>query len=712
MARVSVIIPAYNAGLYVKEAIESVLSQTYSDIELIAVDDASTDRTGEIIKTFGSRVNYMHHDANMGPSAARNTGIKHARGEYIAFLDADDAWMPDKIEKQIRLFENNSGIGLVYSDGYNISASGLEAGRFFEIAKPHRGFAFNKLILDNFIPTSTVVIRRRIINEAGYFDGRFSVSQDFELYLRISERYEIDFVNEPLAKHMINPEGISSKHRNVLLNDAIAITKYYRHKISFSEPRLAGELDKKITKYMFYLAIWSLINAGRREGIKKYLACIKNGRFDCKILLGGIFFIMPRFVSFPLMRKFIKIQGGVHKNNTGICMVVGAFYPDISGGAVQCLNLIDSLKQDFDFYVIATYKISSKKRGIKNIFTEEVINGFKVFRINLHPSSIISEALSLLAIFIIFFKIKGKVSVFHMHGYTRKGYIVTILAKIFGKRIIIKTTSFGIDDPLSIKKIGIMPFALYSLADAYVLTSPAQKESHKLSGLREDKAFMIPNGVNLSRFNIPAPEEKICLRQEMGIPDSFEVILSVSFFSEDKGIDMFAESLLLLPPDKLKDLFLIFIGSKDGKELEVDAKIVKKVYNSIDSINIRSRCLFIDKVYEMERYFKVSDIFILPSKREGLPNALLEAMASGLCCIASKLEGATDYIIDSQKEGYLLNALNPASIADILKNIIGDKGLQHRIGFEAHSKIRRMFDMERIKDNYAKLYNHITGSVV
>lgn len=388
----------------------------------------------------------------------------------------------------------------------------------------------------------------------------------------------------------------------------------------------------------------------------------------------------------------------------GICMVLGAYWPEISGGAIQCFNLVESLKDDYEFYIISTFNASKQPHHRRKIFTEESIGKTKVFRISHCPGEMIFKFVSLLAVFIIFFKLKDRVGIFHMHGFTRKSYLIALLAKIFGKKIIVKTTSFGIDDPLSVTKRHFIASGLYSLADSYILTSPAQLESYKHSGLSGEKAILIPNGVNLKKFSIPSHEEKMYLRKELGIPELSQVILSVSFFSRDKGLDVFADSLSLLPKDKLNNLFLIFIGSKDCNDIEVEEVVVKKVYDIIDCLKLRPRTIFIDSTLEIEKYFKVSDIFVLPSKREGLPNALLEAMASGLCCIANRVNGSTDYLIKSNENGYLFDNLNTHSIAETLNMAIGNKEIQGRFGNKARLRIEEEFDMDKIKEKYTELY--------
>ena len=153
--RVSVIMPAYNAAIYFKKSIESVLSQTYPDWELLVIDDCSTDNSAAIIKEYAAkdtRIKYLKTDASSGsPTLPRNIGIEHAQGRFIAFLDSDDAWLPDKLEKQVRLFENDR-TAIVFSDYEKMSENGERNGR---VIKAPRKVTYRQLLKGNVIGNLT-----------------------------------------------------------------------------------------------------------------------------------------------------------------------------------------------------------------------------------------------------------------------------------------------------------------------------------------------------------------------------------------------------------------------------------------------------------------------------------------------------------------------------------------------------------------------------
>lgn len=204
---VSVIIPTYNRAHLISRSIQSVLNQTFKDIELIVVDDGSKDNTDEIIQAIDDpRVIYLKHQTNRGVSAARNTGIKAARGEFIAFQDSDDEWLPNKLEKQLAKFKEDKigDLGLVVCEKFAII-------RDTKRYKSRKGMALNytKLIshfLGYGIATHCFLLRRELVASELYFDESLRAWEEWDLLFRISRICSIDIVHEPLVKQYIHGE--------------------------------------------------------------------------------------------------------------------------------------------------------------------------------------------------------------------------------------------------------------------------------------------------------------------------------------------------------------------------------------------------------------------------------------------------------------------------------------------------------------------------
>jgi glycosyltransferase involved in cell wall biosynthesis len=200
---VSVVIPTFNCADFVVEAIRSVLAQSYEHYEIIVVDDGSRDHTQAALEQFGNRVRYILQ-APGGPSVARNRAILEARGELIAFLDADDLWRPTKLSRQVEYLNHHREAVLVYTDftrgphpGTN-NDSRLRAYRPRDSADP-----FHALLEENFIATPTVVVRREALARSGLFDPTLRGSEDFDLWLRLakirSTTHHFGFIDEVLA---------------------------------------------------------------------------------------------------------------------------------------------------------------------------------------------------------------------------------------------------------------------------------------------------------------------------------------------------------------------------------------------------------------------------------------------------------------------------------------------------------------------------------
>jgi len=207
---ISVVITTYKRNVSdIKKSILSVLSQSYQNIELIVVDDSPSSFAGrEAVKKYcetipDERITYIQHENNLGACVARNTGLRIAKGEYIAFLDDDDEWLPYKLEKQIKLF-NTSELAIVYCDAIIIEPNGKQRS-FFEKHLPLKGNVYKEIMSYNFIgSTSFPLIRTEYLREAGGFDPLMEASQDWDVWIRLTEKYTADYVNEPLVKYYIH----------------------------------------------------------------------------------------------------------------------------------------------------------------------------------------------------------------------------------------------------------------------------------------------------------------------------------------------------------------------------------------------------------------------------------------------------------------------------------------------------------------------------
>jgi len=219
-ASVSVIIPTCNRSTLVTRAIESVLSQTYTDFECIIVDDASNDNTYEVVNSYSDdRLICFRHDTNLGASAARNTGIKHSKGNFIAFLDDDDEWLSTKLEKQVKLIRSLSDkVGMIHCWMDYFGQNG-------RIIKEHhsvlRGHVFPCVIdRQRMGGCPTLLVRRKVIERIGWFDESLPRGNDGDFIRRVCRQYEVDYVPEVLVKVYTNhgDERISDKNKKSIMN--------------------------------------------------------------------------------------------------------------------------------------------------------------------------------------------------------------------------------------------------------------------------------------------------------------------------------------------------------------------------------------------------------------------------------------------------------------------------------------------------------------
>ena len=266
---VSVIIPTYNRAGIVGRAIESALTQTYHDVEVIVVDDGSSDHTRDVVRSFGARVRYLYQ-ANAGVTAARNRGIREARGEFIAFLDSDDEWKSWRVEAQVTALSQHAVAGLAWTDmaavdntgrvvderhlrvmyaahgRVNIDERMSQVGLLGDLStavpaqladSPVRlGELFNEILLGNLLHTSTVLVRRSWIERVGGFDATFArAGEDYELYVRLCSIGPVIFIDAPSTLYCVGaPDQLTrpAMRLEIACNNLRAIQKWVPHAAS------------------------------------------------------------------------------------------------------------------------------------------------------------------------------------------------------------------------------------------------------------------------------------------------------------------------------------------------------------------------------------------------------------------------------------------------------------------------------------------------
>lgn len=250
-AKVSVVIPNYNYSRYVGGAIDSALAQTYPDLEVIVVDDGSTDVSLDVLLGYGDRIKTILQKNN-GVSAARNNGVSESSGEFIAFLDADDLWLPEKIEKQVAMFRSEPSLGLVHVGVNEIDAEGRSLRHRLEGST---GDATTDLLILGRKGVlgggSGIMVPRAVFDEVGGFDTRLSTSADWDLFYQVAFRYPIGFVPEVLLKYRFHSSNMRANVGVMEHDMTIALEKAFANGPDERKSRAYANLYKTLAGSYF-----------------------------------------------------------------------------------------------------------------------------------------------------------------------------------------------------------------------------------------------------------------------------------------------------------------------------------------------------------------------------------------------------------------------------------------------------------------------------
>jgi len=230
--RVSVIVPAYNAAVYLPFAIDSVLAQAYSNWEIVIVDDGSTDNTRAAVDAYRPKLHdklqYIHQP-NRGLPAARNAGMRAARGEFIALLDADDVWLPDRLARGVAAMDSDPRTGLVHARVVRIDAQGTITGQLKVEPKYMSGRIAPYIYTRRaHIVCPTVMFRKSCLQTAGWFDEAMQATEDRDLWFRIAKHYKVVYIDDVLAYYRLSPSSMTSNLDRLLKGQLYFVAKHYR----------------------------------------------------------------------------------------------------------------------------------------------------------------------------------------------------------------------------------------------------------------------------------------------------------------------------------------------------------------------------------------------------------------------------------------------------------------------------------------------------
>lgn len=274
---VTVVTPSYNQGRFIRETIDSVLSQDYPAIEYMVIDGGSTDDTVSILKGYGSRVSWIS-EPDKGQSEAINKGWKRATGEIVAWLNSDDIYLPGAISTGVTYLQSHPDVGLVYGDGFHMSEEGGALGRF-----PSEPFSVDRLKETCFIAQPTTFVRRSVIEQVGFIRDSLRYCMDYDLWIRISKRYRLQYVPIPMANIRLHNDCKTVKDRVATYAETVRMLKSnYGYaapmwSCGYAYRLLDARLDRShvwgrgvFTASLLGLCAWNLLRFSRKAPIGEF----------------------------------------------------------------------------------------------------------------------------------------------------------------------------------------------------------------------------------------------------------------------------------------------------------------------------------------------------------------------------------------------------------------------------------------------------------
>ena len=388
-----------------------------------------------------------------------------------------------------------------------------------------------------------------------------------------------------------------------------------------------------------------------------------------------------------------------------ILMTHWVYLPEFSGAALQSHRLSRELQQ---LGVSVQVLTGTHEKGLVGIDEQD---GIIVRRVLRDRASLAGQMNYWWSTHRCIQKLGKRIDLVHTHGFHPR---VNIAAERMGLPIIVKITNQSVDDPLAVqaRRLGGLSFRLYNMAEAVIATSNLLEETCRTAGLAQGKIVRIPNGVDTDVFRPAGIEEKAALRDIFHSADDKIVLLTVGTVDYRKGLDALIKAIYELDEEVRQKIRLWVVGptqnlSNYGTVQPGFEAFVDQVRRMIKDFGLENIVQFKGRQINVHDYMRAADIYVHPSRMEGQPNAILEAMACGLPVLANLLPGITDEILQSGRYGFLVDVENSGRFAAALRVLINNASLRQRIGEQAQRHVARYYSLRQIAQRYLSLYSSI-----
>jgi glycosyltransferase involved in cell wall biosynthesis len=338
----------------------------------------------------------------------------------------------------------------------------------------------------------------------------------------------------------------------------------------------------------------------------------------------------------------------------------------------------------------------------------ETIDGIAVTRLAIDVKSGVSKAGASIRLLATLARLLPDIDVIHMHGFSQKNVPVALMAKLAGTPVVLTLHTSGQDEPQAAASRGRLSSWAFRSARLVLPVSPNIMRRCEEAGMPASQLRLTPNGLDLDRFCPPAPAERRELRHGFGWRDDDRVVLFVGFFSKDKRPDLLFRAWQRMAAQGVAAK-IVYIGATASPYFEVDHRLAEDIRVQAAAMGRAADVMFVEPTHQMERYYRAADVFVLSSVREAHPVALAEAMACGLPVIASRIEGATDVMIDDGVNGRLVDPDDVQALARALGKVLVNPGEASGLGQRARETVMNRYDIQQTAGRWLDAYRSVLG---